>query len=194
MSTTSLFVELVVIGIGAAIWVALLTLALFGYQWIPADKAFSIPTAIPVLAVVYVLGIVSDRMIDILFDRFWGTNLRLKHFPDTQKYHEARRTVLTSSDAMSEIIEYSRSRLRICRGWAVHSFLIAIALVVFALTRIANQQVAIGVSVYGGVAFSLLGASSWCAWRYLNTTQYLKISEQASFLVRNGRGGTGEHD
>ena len=60
MSTTSLFVELIVVGVGAAIWLTLLTLALFGYGWVqvPADKALSIPAAIPILAVVYVLGIV----------------------------------------------------------------------------------------------------------------------------------------
>ena len=93
MSTTSLFVELIVVGVGAAIWLALLTLALFGYEWVqvPADKALSIPAAIPILAVVYVLGIVSDRMIDILFHRLWGTKLRSQQFPDTKDYYEASR-------------------------------------------------------------------------------------------------------
>jgi len=135
VSTTSLFVELVVIGIGAAIWVTLVILAFFGYEWVSIDKALSLPAAIPILSVVYVLGIVSDRIIDILFDRLWGATLRLKEFPDTAVYHQARRTALTGSNAMADIIEYSRSRLRICRGWSVHSLLIAIALVVFALTR-----------------------------------------------------------
>ncbi len=52
MSTTSLFVELIVVGVGAAIWLALLTLALFGYEWVqvPADKALSIPAAIATLS------------------------------------------------------------------------------------------------------------------------------------------------
>jgi len=186
MNTTNLFVELVVIGVGAAIWILLLTLSLFGYEWIPYETAISIPAAIPILSIVYVLGIVSDRMIDIFFNSLWSNKYRRQCFPLAQDYHEARRRVITSSDAMSEMIEYSRSRLRICRGWSVHSFLIAIGIIVFAWTRISDHQLAITVSYFGAAAFCILGLTSWYAWRYLNTTQYLKIREQAQFLDHQG--------
>ena len=191
MNTTSLFVELVVIGVGAAIWVVLLIFMAFGYEWVPSEKALSIPAAIPILAVVYVLGIVSDRMIDILFDYVWGKTFRKKHFPRTGDYHEARRKVLTRSDAMAHIIEYSRSRLRICRGWSVHSILIAITLVVFSWTQLSDHSLRMRVSLFGGLAFCFLGVTSWYAWRYLNTTQYLKVYEQAAFLDRTTDSETG---
>ena len=184
MNTTSLFVELLVIGVGAAIWVLLLTLSIFGYEWFPPDKTLSILDAIPILAVVYVLGIVSDRMIDLLFSHLWGSKARLQQFPDAKAYHEARRKVLTSSDAMSKMIEYSRSRIRICRGWSVHSILIACAIIIFAWTRLPDRQLAVGVSIFGATAFFFLGFASWYAWRYLNATQYLKIRDYAEFLDR----------
>ena len=148
------------------------------------DQALSLPAAIPILAVIYVLGIVSDRMIDYLFEWIWGKGLRKVKFKESKDYHEARRKVLTQSDAMSQMIEYGRSRLRICRGWAVHSVLIAFTLVGFSWTQLTERELAIQVSVVGGSACLLLGLSSWFAWRYLNTTQYVKIHEQALFLDR----------
>ena len=69
MSTTNLFVELIVIGIGAAIWVVLAALAVFGYSWVPLDQVFSTFAAAPFLGVVYVLGIILDRVADAVFER-----------------------------------------------------------------------------------------------------------------------------
>lgn len=184
MNTTSLFVELVVIGIGAAFWIVLLIFAIFGYSWVPTDNIPSLLAAIPLLTTVYVLGIVTDRMIDRLFDRIWGNKLKLKYFNNSSEAYEARRIVITSSDRMADIIEYNRSRLRICRGWTVHSFLIAVTLPVFALIQL-ECGIAIKVSVAGFLVFAILGISSYFAWKYLNHAQYLKVKEQAGFLKQN---------
>lgn len=62
MSTTNLFVELVVIGVGAAIWIVLLGLAVIGCEWATDIEAVSLVAIVPTLAVVYVLGIVSDGL------------------------------------------------------------------------------------------------------------------------------------
>lgn len=183
MNTTSLFVELVVIGIGAGFWIILLVFAFFGYSWVPTDTAFSIMAAIPFLTTVYVLGIVSDRMIDKLFDKIWGNKLKLEYFANSSEAYEARRTVITSSDRMADIIEYNRSRLRICRGWAVHSIMIAIIIPIFAFMQLPSA-LATKVSIGGILLFIILGVSSYYAWKYLNHAQYLKVKEQAEFLSR----------
>ena len=39
MSTTNLFVELIVIGVGVLAWVILLIGSVFGYAWVPVDTA-----------------------------------------------------------------------------------------------------------------------------------------------------------
>jgi hypothetical protein len=64
MSTTTLFVELVVVGVGALAWVCLLLMAGLGHEWVPVDKLFSPSATVPVLALVYLLGIVTDRVAD----------------------------------------------------------------------------------------------------------------------------------
>ena len=73
MSTTNLFVELVVIGVGVFIWVVLFVFSVIGMDWIRISDTLLISSAIPALAFIYVLGIVWDRFIDYLFDRFWGS-------------------------------------------------------------------------------------------------------------------------
>ena len=186
MNTTNLFVELIVIGLGAAMWITLMILTVFGYEWIPAYDFLSIITAIPVLAIVYVLGIVSDRMIDKLFDCFWGTTFCKRHFGTVMEYHHARRNVLTSSDRLANLIGYSRSRLRICRGWAVHSILIAVTVPFFAWSALPNDhELAIKISIFCSGTFIFLGVTSWNAWRMLSETQYNQIKEGANFFETN---------
>ena len=67
MNTTNLFVELIVSGVGAAIWVCLLVLLLFDVDRSALVALSAMPVlAIPALAVVYLLGILTDRLSDVL--------------------------------------------------------------------------------------------------------------------------------
>jgi len=194
VTTSSLVVELLVIGVGAASWVVLLAASVFGNSWLIALQPFATLLAIPALAIVYTLGIVSDRMIDSLFGLIWGGSLRRSQFPDNKSYHRARRTVLTGSNRMADMIEYSRSRMRICRGWAVHSLLIALALNVYCGLQIEDDQLAYRAHIFGTSMFCVLGISSWHAWRNLTATQYLQVREQSEFLACKTDGGEDKPD
>ena len=67
MNTTNLFVEVIVSGVGAAIWVCLLVLLLFDVDLSALVALSAMPVlAIPALAVVYLLGILTDRLSDVL--------------------------------------------------------------------------------------------------------------------------------
>ncbi len=59
MSTASLFVELVVIGVGALSWVVLLVLSVFGWNWVPTERVFSSVALVPLLSLIYVFGIAA---------------------------------------------------------------------------------------------------------------------------------------
>jgi len=82
MNTTNLFVELIVIGVGAFIWLILLVLSVFGYAWIPIEHMLAPAVTIPMLAVIYVLGIISDRIADTVFDAIWSDDLLGSYFKD----------------------------------------------------------------------------------------------------------------
>lgn len=89
MSTTDLFVELMVIGIGASIWLILFIFSIFGYEWVPVDRVASLFALIPVAAVVYVLGIIVDRIADTIFEKLWGQTL-------CEKVYKTKKSTLTT--------------------------------------------------------------------------------------------------
>ena len=100
MSTTNLFVELLVIGVGASIWLILSTLSVLGYAWVPVDRLLSPSAAVPALALVYVLGIISDRVADAVFELVWSDDLRGSQFRNRSEYYDARRLILARSETI----------------------------------------------------------------------------------------------
>lgn len=183
MSTTNLFVELVVIGVGAAIWVTLLVLSLFGWTWIPVDKVFSTEALVPLIAVIYLLGIVTDRIGDAVVERLFVRSMRSKFFPQVEDYHRARLVILSRSERLAQMLEYGRSRLRICRGWAFNSLLIVIFTNSFVWARLADEAFAWSLSLFATLGFLLLAAGSWYSWRKLAQTEYIKTKEQSQYLA-----------
>ncbi len=116
MSTTNLFVELIVIGTGAAFWIVLAIFTVFNRAFVTLDNLMSWPALIPVLSIIYVAGIIVDRWADKIFSFIWRDSLRAKWFKTEDDYYAARTLIYTQSDSLRDLFEYSRSRLRICRG------------------------------------------------------------------------------
>ena len=185
MNTTNLFVELVVIGVGVFIWFALLVFALFGVSWFPIDNVFLISSAIPALAFIYVLGIIWDRIVDFIFHKFWGEALRKQYFESIGEYYNDRRNILTNSKELSDLLEYGRSRLRICRGWSVNALMIGACLNIFLWRQNSEHTQVIGISLFGSFSCLILAISSWFAWRNLTKNEYRKIKEQSGYLSKN---------
>jgi len=184
MNTTNLFVELIVIGVGTSIWIILFVFSLFGFAWVPIDNLSAIIAAIPIIAVIYVLGIISDRIADIIFGWIWVDDLRKLYFDDRQDYYNSRRIILTQSERLSELLEYGRSRMRICRGWTLNLVLIALTLNAFVWTNFSDSSFASPISVFGSISLLVLAFGAWFAWRDLTQNEYRKIKEQAEFIVR----------
>lgn len=184
MSTTNLFVELIVIGVGASIWLILFTFSMFGYAWVPIDRLLSSSAAVSILAVIYVLGIISDRIADAVFEWVWSDDLRGSYFQDRREYYDARRLILTRSERLSDLLEYGRSRLRICRGWAFNSILVAVSLNTFLWMYLSDKSFAWSISIFGSISLLVFALAAWFAWRKLAQNEYRKIKEQAEFIVR----------
>ena len=193
MSTTNLYVELIVIGLGAFTWVALLVAAALGVPR-PVIEGLSHEgaLALPALAAVYLLGIVTDRLADQLFHGTLGTRLRNSYRrdpnaraapPDGQdKYHEDRALVLSAGGKFAELYDYSRSRQRICRGWALNAVAI-IAALQFAYYRDLHW---LSRDVVVGASWWLIALAGGClyAWWSMMRTELARIAEQARTLRR----------
>jgi len=185
MNTTSLFVELIVIGAGVGIWLILLLVAVFDFGWLTFSYPELLGSAIPALAVIYVFGIIWDRLADRLFELLWADPLRQSHFKKLENYYEARRIILTRSAALSELLEYGRSRLRICRGWTLNALMIGISLNILAWSRLAGSAEVWWLSLAGSTACLALAAGSWYAWWSLSKAEYRKIKEQSAYLKKD---------
>lgn len=180
MSTTNLFVELLVIGVGAFAWLALLLMTALGIDLAALQSLFTSPVAaIPALAIVYLLGIVTDRIADRAFHLLRvEAKQRTKYPGGSDQYFQDRWLVLGQSEQFAQFYEYSRSRQRICRGWALNSIAISIALYV---GSIVHSDAWLPVTV--PCAFLLaLALCCWWAWEALHDAELARIQAQAQVL------------
>src|SRR5437879_7158676 len=184
MSTTSFFVELIVIGVGAAIWIVLAVLSIFGVSWLSTssfNKDLGFLLVAPALTLVYVLGIITDRAADWVFGP-WSRALQRREFADAKEYYRARTIVYARHEALTDLYEYGRSRLRICRGWALNATLILIAYDVFT-----GRQTSAGVRgllwTTGTLGFGLLAVGALAAWRGLTMAEVARLREQFHILA-----------
>ena len=137
MSTTNLFVELIVIGIGAMLWLILLTLALFGFQWLQFKVEILVALVIPLLSLIYLLGIIVDRIADSIFERIWSKQIRKTVYQESnqQNFYNDRRLVLSQQNPITERLLYAQSRTRICRGWSLNAAVITLTYVILMFSQ-----------------------------------------------------------
>ena len=182
MGTTELFVELIVIGIGAVIWIVLGTFSIFGYTWIPNEELFSVSTLIPFLSLVYIVGIVTDRIADVLFEAIWVPKLQKKYYSSSALARDDRRLIYSSNEFLANLIEYGRSRLRICRGWAFNGVLIMIAANFFIATQVSGRDLQNKLFIWVNLLVGFVAYFSWYSWYRLQDTQYRRLKDDAAFI------------
>ena len=182
MGTTELFVELIVIGIGAFTWITLATFSIFGYTWIPREEFFSVSSLIPFLSLVYIAGIVTDRIADILFEAIWIPRLQKKYYSSSAAARDDRRLIYSSNEYLANLIEYGRSRLRICRGWAFNAVLTLVTGNIFVATQIARGDLQNKLFIWVNLLTGFLAFFSWLTWYQLQDTQYRRLKDDAAFL------------
>lgn len=141
MNVTALFVELLVIGMGTATWLALFLAAILGYRF-DTDLLQENPALIGTLtAIVYVLGIVVDRLVRDLFmptleakamrsvftpERIGRIKAIAPGIDEGNLSMEMEKFIRANSESLAHKIDYNRSRLRICRAWVLHFALIGV--------------------------------------------------------------------
>jgi hypothetical protein len=182
MTTTQIFAELLVIGFGAFAWLLVLGAALFGWE-LPevTERLSSWELLLPVLSLVYVLGIVVDRLADKFFEK-WDEQYREETFDTKEAFFKARRLMVYYGKGLWEHLEYGRSRLRICRGSACNSVALLISLLVLWITRADAgpdhwfQKLS---CIFVLVAMTVLCIA---CWRNLALKEYKKTHRQSEWL------------
>jgi predicted neutral ceramidase superfamily lipid hydrolase len=161
MNTTSIFVEILIIGLQAGIWLIALGFGLAGADWliyIHSKYSSLLPfVTLPAFAVIYTIGIVLDRVSDVLFLLFFPEWIRrLGHllFQGKSQRHSREHIFLLISDGKgTNFFEYIRSRMRIVRAVTLNT-VTSIPCVTFAYIKSCNSP-ACSVSL-GGATLALL--------------------------------------
>ena len=184
MNTTNLFVELLVIGLGPAAALGLIVLVALGPEVGSLAEALAFTSSlgfiIPALGLMYVLGIVTDRVADRVFG-FWSKGIRVRYFESDGAYHEARRTIVMYSETIWGLRQYGRSRMRIARGWALNA---ALLMVPFNLWALGSAGLAGGVAAVMNCALVTLLVGAAYSWNALTHSEYRKIRGGAEFVRR----------
>jgi len=123
MSTTSIFVEILIVGIEALIWIGLLLCTKWnlcrGLEILTEYKEYSALITTFLLALAYVIGIFIDRVADSFYRIFRYSYD--KPLPET--VGKMRLRIMHDSEGMAKFLDYQRSRLRIARATVFNLFL-----------------------------------------------------------------------
>lgn len=145
MTTTSLFVEILVIGIQSTIWIFLLAICSINEMYyqnilITIEK-YSMFMFLIYVAISYTIGIVFDRLSDALFTALkpliydFPNKLLMKipwvHKTITKANQDKKIPILLKSQKVVEFLEYIRSRLRIIRASLLNTILFFISFMIY---------------------------------------------------------------
>ncbi|MDX2246617.1 MAG: hypothetical protein SF052_07580 [Bacteroidia bacterium] len=183
MKSSSYIIELIVAGAGAMVWLILILFIFVGYDWISLPLISEPALVIVFSPFLYIAGVVTDRLVDNLFDRWFKENYKNPGFLGKEEYIIARTKIYTRSDSLRELIEYSKMRIRICRAWAFNSMMIMIAGDLFVL--LSHSPFELWSQRWGAfagitVSFLLFSFLSFRAWRSLSLkeAEYLAIQSK----------------
>ncbi len=127
MTTTALFVELLVGGVQTLVWVTLLTLACCGPDHIEGIIAQqSLGSGVILILLAYAIGVVFDRLWDLVLkpiDRM----IRKRIAPEPGRVDRIRALLFSKDETKVSFVEYIRSRMRIARATVCNSVMIAVS-------------------------------------------------------------------
>lgn len=186
MSTTDLFVELIVVGLGAFGALAMLLLAVLGVDPSLLQQLLAEPAAaLPALVLIYLLGIVTDRFADRLFNLWWVEHKQQQLYPGGQaQFHLDKTLVLAQSERFAQLYEYSRSRQRICRGWAFNGVLLLLTAELLLFCRFNHLAKLPVLATTVALLMLVLVFCCWQAWQLMVNTELKRVQEQAGLLRR----------
>ena len=155
MGTTSLYVELVIIGLEAMMWIIAFSIYLTDIKYISLIEKLleKLPVSIFILGVLYILGLIIDRVADGLFDKV-ENKLRA-----SSGLVAASSILIWKESGQEEYFKFTRSKVRILRASSINMplFMISMALNVFQYYGWRTSLFAFFI-ILGGI---LSGATLW---------------------------------
>jgi hypothetical protein len=190
---TSIVFELVLIGFQVLIWVSLLVLTVFGYQWLNLEalKAWSAQISIGLVGVAYMFGVIFDKAISSLPYRWVMGGSAPTETRDLPSPLEMRVEILTHRPEVSEILEKRINQHRLVRSTVINMTLISLSALAFFVTQI-------GFSIRPFVVFLFLsmlfvGLTLFTGRRSAETL-YLELSQAHKAIRESSPAESGKKD
>lgn len=196
MATTTLFVEILVIGTISEIWLFLFLFLFISFDsntitfLIDSIYKLSALLIIPYLAFTYCLGWLINFVSERLFKPFFQKKYRDELFTNAGfDYYEARGLLFqkASSDVIQDF-RFDRHILRISRSSVINFSLITVALL-FNCNRISTPTLLLCVSV--SISFVIVSFFQWMARYKSNYSKmlgvYKVVKEEKSQLINNNK-------
>ena len=148
METTTLYVELIVIGLESSIWIASFLLYFTDAKYLSTvlELLDKIPASILLLGILYAVGMVVDRIADIAF-------ARMEEGVRSRAGFQSGSALLIWKNA-EDTFRYMRSKIRILRASSLNFPVITIALVMNLLRYAPQNKALILFTVATGATFS----------------------------------------
>ena len=155
MSSTALFIEILITGLEAVVWLGFLLGCLFGIRWfVFISTSFEVAQALSttfLIGNIYVIGIIIEEVSDALFEP-WSDRLKASlNKGGMSNYNKIQDHVYSHySIKGDDQLGYMRSRRRILRASAFNIGLTIIFSTIFIWTRLPNidSQSKISLSVF----------------------------------------------
>ena len=122
METTVLYAELIIIGLETSMWLAMFSIHWGGSQIkdILQYTIEKLPAAIMLLGILYIIGLIFDRIVDVLYDKFE------KKQREKSGLAASTSMIVWKKAGQESYFLYSRSRIRILRASTINVPLITI--------------------------------------------------------------------
>ena len=185
MNSTNYVLELMISGICTFLWIGLLALTFWGdnFNYTLLERGGLIIT-IFLLPIIYVIGVITDRMSDELFEKLFL--LRKKRFNNIDEHRKALSIVYVKSETLTKLFEYGRMRIRICRNWCINGLMILVsALGYIWFTSVLDQTTKWGVSLFLFIFLTLSVIASFYAWKNMNNKEFKFLELQTKLLEKS---------
>lgn len=130
---------------------------------------------IPGLALLYLVGILTDRIADWLTGKPLA-RLRWPHEENYPDWKASRRRLLKESAFFRDNWLYAQSRKRIVRGWILNSIFLMVSSAIFALRQDCAMCGARLAGIYC-LGFLILGGICFFVWRGMNLDEFRAVEE-----------------
>jgi hypothetical protein len=135
---TSIIFELVVVGFQMLIWVSMLVLAIFGYDWLHLDglKEWSAELSVAAIGVAYMFGLIFDKAVGALPYSWIVGGSALNKVGDMPSPLTMRMEILAKKPEVFEALEKRINQHRLVRSTVFNLALISLSGLIFFVARI----------------------------------------------------------